>query len=571
MEKKPNKFKKVRLGDLLLNAGLVNELQIQTAIHLQKEKGGKLGDILVEQKFVTEQDMAKLLSEQLKIKFVDLNTYNLNADVIRKIPENISRKCSALLLEEKNGEYIVGMVDPTDIVSYDQIYEQLGSTFKAVLVLASDLLKVIDRIYRKTEEISSRAEELRSTISGTNLELLSDTDELAAEAAPVAKLLESIFEDAVQVRASDIHIEPDANKLRIRQRIDGVLNEHIIPQVPKKPIASALVSKIKLISKLNISEKRIPQDGRFQFTVRGKTIDVRVSTMPTQHGESVVMRLLEQSSQLLQMDQLGLPDYVLERLLYLIHRPNGMLLVTGPTGSGKTTTLYAAISELNTAERKIITIEDPIEYSIPRITQVQVNTAIGLTFATVLRSTLRQDPNIIMIGEMRDEETVSIGLRASMTGHFVLSTLHTNDSISSAMRLIDMGAQGFLVASGLRAVIAQRLMRKICEHCKTEYVLSKTEESWLNNLFSHYKGGKKFNIGKGCSRCNNSGYSGRMGVYELLEIDAGLSTALRENNPEAFGNIARQQKHFKPLSLSALEAAESGKTTVEELLRISVS
>lgn len=568
MPDKINKFKKVRLGDLLLDAGLVNELQLQTALNIQQEKGGKLGDILISNKFVTDKDIAKLLSEQLKIEFVDLNTYNFNLDIIRKLPEKISRKCSALLLEQKNDEYTVGMVDPTDIVSYDQIYDQLGGNFKAVLILESDFNAIVDHVYRKTEEISSLAEELRSTISGASAELATDTDEMGAEAAPVAKLLESIFEDALQVRASDIHIEPDANQLRIRQRIDGVLNEHIIP---KKSIASALVIKIKLISKLNISEKRIPQDGRFQFTVRGKTVDVRVSTMPTQHGESVVMRLLEQSSELLQLDQLGLPDYALERILYLIHRPNGLMLVTGPTGSGKTTTLYAAISELNSAARKIITIEDPIEYSIKRITQVQVNTTIGLSFATILRSSLRQDPDIVMVGEMRDEETVSIGLRASMTGHFVLSTLHTNDSISSAMRLIDMGAQGFLVASGLRVIIAQRLMRKICEHCKTGHVLNKTEEAWLKNLFPSYQSGRNFKIGKGCSRCNNTGYSGRMGVYELLEIDPTLSTALRENDTEAFNAGAKQQKHFRPLTLSALEAAEAGKTTVEELLRIAVS
>lgn len=568
MPDKINKFKKVRLGDLLLNAGLVNELQIQTALNIQQEQGGKLGDILIANKFVTDKDIAKLLSEQLKIEFVDLNTYNFNLDVIRKLPEKISRKCSALLLEEKNGEYTVGMVDPTDIVSYDQIYDQLGGSFKAVLILESDFTAIVDQVYRKTEEISSLAEELRSTISSASADLASDTDEMGAEAAPVAKLLESIFEDALQVRASDIHIEPDANQLRIRQRVDGVLSEHIIP---KKAIASALVIKIKLISKLNISEKRIPQDGRFQFTVRGKTVDVRVSTMPTQYGESVVMRLLEQSSELLKLEQLGLPDHVLERVMYLIHRPNGIILTTGPTGSGKTTTLYAAITELNSAARKIITIEDPVEYSIQRVIQVQVNPTIGLDFATILRSSLRQDPDIVMVGEMRDQETVSIGLRASMTGHLVLSTLHTNDSISSAMRLIDMGAQGFLVASGLRAIIAQRLIRKICEHCKTNHIITKTEESWLKNLFPNYKDGHNFKIGKGCSRCNQTGYSGRIGVYELLEIDSVLATALRENNTEAFTAAAKKQKYFKPLTLSALEAAEAGKTTVEELLRVAIS
>lgn len=560
-------FKKIRLGDLLLNAGLVNELQIQTALKIQQEKGGRLGDILIEQKFVTEKAIAQTLSEQLKIHFIDLNRYPINLNVIRKLPEKISRKCQTLLLEENPTECMIGMVDPTDVVSYEEVFEQLNVKLTVVIILETDFNSICDQVFRKTEEITSLAAELQGSISG-GIDFGEDFEALGAEAAPVAKLLESIFEDAVQVGASDVHIEPDESILRIRQRVDGVLHEHILQ---KKEIAPALVIKIKLISKLNISEKRIPQDGRFQVTVKGRSIDVRVSTMPIRHGESVVMRLLDQSNSLLKINQLGMPEHLLERILYLIHRPNGMMLVTGPTGSGKTTTLYAAVSELNSQEKKIITIEDPVEYSIHRINQVQVNANIGLTFATVLRSALRQDPDIVMIGEMRDEETVSIGLRASMTGHLVLSTLHTNDSISSAMRLIDMGAQGFLVASGLRCIIAQRLIRKICEHCRADHNLTQTERIWLKNLLLEDMAQYQFKIGKGCSRCNESGYAGRIAIYELLEIDIPLSEALRDNDTQKFTEIAKVQKNFKPLAYSALEYAKTGKSTIEELLRIAVS
>jgi len=562
-----HQFKKIRLGDLLLNAGLVNELQIQTALKIQEENGGRLGDILIAQKFVTEKEVAKVLSEQLKIPFIDLNNYAINPEVIRKLPEKITRKCKTLLLEQREKDFLIGMVDPTDIVSYDEVYENLQNTLNIALILESDFNKLCDEVFRKTEEISSLAAELQGSISAA-IDFGDDTGSLGTEAVPVAKLLESIFEDALQVGASDIHIEPDEHILRIRQRVDGVLHEHILP---KKEIAPALVIKIKLISKLNISEKRMPQDGRFQAIFKGKHIDVRVSTMPIRYGESVVMRILDQSSSILRINQLGIPEHLLERIQYLIHRPNGMVLVTGPTGSGKTTTLYAALSELNSQEKKIITIEDPVEYAISRLNQVQVNANIGLTFAAVLRSAVRQDPDIIMVGEMRDEETVSIGLRASMTGHLVLSTLHTNDSISSAMRLIDMGAQGFLVASGLRCIIAQRLIRKICEHCKADHKLTFTEQIWLKNLLQEDLGNHIFKIGRGCNRCNQTGYTGRTAIYELLEIDPPLAEALRRNDNQQFTEVAKLQKNFKPLAFSALEYAKTGVSSIEELLRVAVA
>ncbi|HAS15298.1 MAG TPA: MSHA biogenesis protein MshE, partial [Idiomarina abyssalis] len=384
------------------------------------------------------------------------------------------------------------------------------------VVPEGELMQAFDNLYRRTKEIETFASQLQDEYEDTSefelgqLSLDDDTDE-----ATVAKLLQSIFEDAVQVRASDIHIEPDDRKLRIRQRVDGVLQENVLDETN---IANALVLRLKLMAGLDISERRLPQDGRFNMKVRKHSIDVRVSTMPVQYGESCVLRLLDQSAGLLSLEQTGMPDSILKRVRNLIKRPHGMLLVTGPTGSGKTTTLYGALSELNTEGKKVITVEDPVEYRLPRISQVQVNSKIGLDFSRVLRTTLRQDPDIIMVGEMRDHETVEIGLRGSITGHLVLSTLHTNDAITSAMRLIDMGAPPYLVAAALRGILAQRLVRRVCDKCTEDYQPDEPESQWLEHLkegSSQYS----FKRGAGCQSCNHTGYRGRIGVFELLEMN----------------------------------------------------
>ena len=353
--------------------------------------------------------------------------------------------------------------------------------------------------------------------------------------------------------------------LRIRQRVDGVLQESIIPG---RQIIDALVLRIKLIAKLNISEKRVPQDGRFHISVKNREIDVRVSTMPVQFGESVVMRLLDQSQGILSLTKIGMPPSILAKIQFYIKRPHGLILLTGPTGSGKSTTLYAILNELNDKTKKIITIEDPVEYTLPRVNQVQINTSIDLTFARVLRSALRQDPEIVMIGEMRDEETARIGLRAALTGHLVLSTLHTNDSISSAMRLLDMGAEGYLVAAALRLVVAQRLIRTLCDSCAVTALPSMDELELLRLLIGNIEPSWQFKKGKGCSRCNGLGYSGRVGVHELLEIDYPLADALRSGDSNKFASLAAQQKDFKPLVKSAFAYAIDGRTTLEEVFRL---
>ncbi|NOQ81018.1 MAG: MSHA biogenesis protein MshE, partial [Methylophaga sp.] len=416
-----------------------------------------------------------------------------------------------------------------------------------------------------TEQIDSLAEVLDEELAETDFDLQSLTQSTSTADAPVVKLLQAIFEDAVAASASDIHIEPDSNVLRIRQRIDGVLHEQLVDEIR---IANALTSRLKLMAGLNISEKRLPQDGRFNIKVKKKSIDVRLSTMPMVHGESVVMRLLDHSQGLLDFAKLGIPEHVLQPLRQIIKKPHGLLLVTGPTGSGKTTTLYAALNEINTAETKIITAEDPVEYQLPRINQVQIHEKIGLTFPTVLRTALRQDPDVILIGEMRDQETVEIGLRAAMTGHLVFSTLHTNDAISTVSRLMDMGAEGFLVATSLQAVLAQRLVRRLCPDCRVSHELDEHDKLWLQQVSSLQTSLAEFYQPVGCHRCNNTGYKGRIGVYELLIITPDLSASLQKNDSILFTELAARQPNFKRLSTHAIELATQGVTTLEEVLRI---
>lgn len=558
--------KKIRLGDLLIEKGLITEDQLMQSLSTQKKTGQKLGRTLITSGFVSEEQMLELLSTQLQVPFIDLKQYNYDAETIQIIPETLARRYRVVSLKKNpDGSLLVGMADPTDIFAYDELSKQLKCHLHLAVARESEIMSTIDMVYRRTSEISNLAEELGDELAESDIDLQELVQGEDVANAPVVKLLQSIFEDAVQIGASDIHIEPDENVLRIRTRVDGVLQEQVMKE---KRIVGALVSRLKLMASLNISERRIPQDGRFNIRVRDRSIDVRLSTMPIQNGESVVMRLLDQSGDALVLDQLGMNKSLLTRFRKNIHRPHGMILVTGPTGSGKTTTLYAALSELNLAEKKIITVEDPVEYRLPRINQVQVNNKIGLDFATVLRTALRQDPDTILIGEMRDQETASIGLRASITGHMVLSTLHTNDAISTVNRLIDMGAEGFLVATALRAVLAQRLVRKICKSCKTEYTPEKQEIVWLYSLLGENADNAKFFHGTGCPHCNNTGYSGRVGVFEFLEIDDVLADDLRREDSSAFAKHAKTNPNFIPFSQHAIEFASQGITSLEEVIRI---
>ncbi len=557
---------KMRLGDLLVHENIITNDQLLQALKSQKVSGRKLGDALIELGYLGEQQLLEFLAQQLDVPFLDINQLHISSEVALLLPEVHARRLRALVIEDQGDTVLIGMSDPADLSGLDQLEDMLApKRIKLAVVMESQLYEAFDSLYRRTADIESFASQLGEEYQQTSDFDLSATFMDEGGDATVGKLLQSVFEDAVQMRASDIHIEPDEHQLRIRQRIDGVLQESILQE---NKIASAMALRLKLMAGLDISEKRLPQDGRFNLTVKGHRIDVRMSTMPVQHGESVVMRLLDQSAGLLSFDETGMPDELVERLRHQISRPHGMILVTGPTGSGKTTTLYAALSELNQSSKKIITAEDPVEYRLPRINQVQVNSKIDLTFSSVLRTALRQDPDILMIGEMRDQETVEIGLRGALTGHLVLSTLHTNDAITSALRLLDMGAAGFLVGSSLRAIIAQRLVRRVCDNCITDYQLTSQENLWLSNLTNGRVDDKAFKKGKGCQSCQYTGYKGRIGVFELLEMNELMMTALKRDDTETFTRHAKEHPSFRPLALAAFDYALQGITSVDEVLRL---
>ena len=470
------------------------------------------------------------------------------------------------MLEDGSSYYRVAMADPTDLFAYDEIARLVKKSIELAVVNESELLQTIDRIYRRTDEITDFARELEQELGDTVVDFGGLGATPGQEEAPVVKLLQSVFDDATQVRASDIHIEPQEDKLQIRFRIDGVL--HLQTEADMK-IAPALALRLKLVSGLDISEKRLPQDGRFAFKVKQQQVDVRISTMPTQHGESIVMRLLNQSGGTLKLDSIGMPKAMLERFRAIVQRPNGLVLVTGPTGSGKTTTLYGALAELNTLERKLITVEDPVEYRLPGINQVQVNDKIDLSFAKVLRSALRQDPDVVLVGEMRDQETAQIGMRAAMTGHLVLSTLHTNDAVSTPIRLLDMGVPRYMVATSIQVVLAQRLVRVVCESCTEPYVLKPNESEWLKSELKDTVSTYKFVHGRGCDHCNGSGYRGRTGVYEMLEMTEAVAEAANHHDPAHFMAVAQTQMAGHTLRRHAVVLAINGRTTVSEAMRIS--
>jgi MSHA biogenesis protein MshE len=556
--------KKIRLGDLLVEKGLITDDQLKLALSEQKKLGRKLGGTLIELGMIDEDSMLNLLSSQLSIPLIDLNNYNYNDDVAKLLPEIIARRYRAMVLDDQGSDYLVAMADPTDIYALDEIQAKLNKPIKQAIVREAALLENFDLVYRRTEEISALAVALGQDLSDSAGDL-DDLLQTEMTDAPVAKLLQSIFEDAVQVGASDIHIEPDQSVVRVRQRVDGVLHEQVMKETQ---IAPAVVVRLKLMAGLNISEKRLPQDGRFNMVVNNREIDVRISTMPVQFGESVVMRLLDQTKGALDIEKLGMPPDLLRRFRKNFHLPNGMILVTGPTGSGKTTSLYAALAELNRPRTKIITVEDPVEYRLSRVNQVQVNAKIGLGFANVLRSALRQDPDIIMVGEMRDAETVEIGVSAAMTGHLVLSTLHTNDTVSTATRLMDMGVEGYLLATTLRTIIAQRLVRKICKTCSEEYTPDAFEAGWLEHNLKVNATEHQYKKGRGCKQCGGDGYQGRMGVYELLDMNSELAEALRNGDSQGFVNAAARAPGYEPLVNVAHQHAAAGLTTIDEMFRL---
>jgi len=555
---------KIRLGDLLVQQKLISQEQLGEALEKQRQSGRKLGRVLIEHGFVSEDQISGAIARQLQIPFLDLRQIHVRPEIVRLLPEQLARRFRAIVLEQRENKVLLAMADPTDLFAFDEIINHLNREVELAVVNEGALLQFVDRVYRRTEEISELARNLTDDLGDEVIDFGALAATQSAEEAPVMRLLQTLFEDAMQVRASDIHVEPQERNLQIRFRIDGVLS--IATEADRK-IGPALIQRLKLMADLDIAEKRLPQDGRFILRLKQRSIDVRMSTIPTQFGESAVLRLLTGAGQAGLAD-LGMRANHFERFSKLIHRPHGLVLVTGPTGSGKTTTLYAALSDLNTPERKILTVEDPVEYRLAGINQVQANDKIDLTFARALRAFLRQDPDIILLGEMRDAETAQIALRAALTGHLVLSTLHTNDAPSAAARLMDMGAPAYLLATSLAGIVAQRLVRKLCASCAVPAQLDSQESAWLKHELSAGEDISALRQAKGCSHCNHTGYHGRQGIYELLEIDAELATLLNRGDTSAFRIAAQQRLIGQTLRDEAMRLVREGLTSVAEAMRV---
>jgi MSHA biogenesis protein MshE len=558
--------RRIRLGDVLVEHGTISAEQLATALTEQRRSGRKLGRVLGDLGFVSESALHELLAKHLQVPFVDLKQARIDREAVKLLPEALARRYRALVLLQDARGLLVGMADPSDLHAYDELRSKLKLPIRLALVGEADFLKTLDAVYRHTDEIATLAEAVRDDLQQGDVDL----DQLSAEEsspdAPVLKLLQTMFNDAIKARASDIHIEPGENVLRIRLRVDGVLQQQVIEG---RRVASALVTRLKLMCGLDIAEKRLPQDGRFTIRVQDAAVDVRLATMPTTHGESVVMRLLSQSATLLSLEKLGMTAATEVRFRRLVERNAGMVLVTGPTGSGKTTTLYAALNHINKPGVKVITVEDPVEYRMDGITQVQVLPKIGLDFARVLRTALRQDPDIILVGEIRDRETVDIALRGAMTGHFVFSTLHTINAIATVNRLLDMGAPGYMIAAAVHGIVAQRLVRRVCADCTQPATPTVNQIAWLATCRPGLKlGPQKFMAGAGCTYCNLTGYRGRVAVYELLEIDRTLADAVGRGDLEGFARAARGSAGYLPLAQGAIDYALAGVTSLAEAMAV---
>jgi MSHA biogenesis protein MshE len=558
------------IGEALISQGWLTSKQLADALQEQKRTGLKLGQILIDNNFVSEEQIAQVLATQQKLPFVDLRQYNIQREKSRVLGEMQARKYRALVLEERKDTFLVAIADPFNLSAQDALSVLLKRPIEYVVVSNNQLSASIDRVYLKDEQLTEFARAIESDIDRDhNIVNLNRISTAVNDAdAPVVKLLQSVFREAAQMRASDIHIEAQEKKLVVRFRVDGALHTQVEADLK---IAPPLVVKLKLMAGLDITEKRLPQDGRISVkTDESRQLDIRMSTLPTQFGESVVLRILMQSQGMKDLEALGMPEEVFKRFLVAINTPNGIVLSTGPTGSGKTTTLYGALSRLNSPEVKILTCEDPVEYRIAGINQVQVNDKIGLTFPKVLRSFLRQDPDILLVGEIRDNETAEIATRAAMTGHLVLSTLHTNDAVSTPARLMDMGIPGFLIATTLRAVLSQRLLRLVCTECAQPHEPSTEEREWIGRYFGSIPAGATLRKGAGCPHCNGSGYHGRTGIFELLDMTQALAAALHTANPVHFEEVARQQIGQHSLMHQGFALAFQGLTTVSEVIKNSL-
>lgn len=542
------------LEEVLVERGILTQEQLDSAKKEAEETGRSLKDVLIESGFISKEHIPLLLSIELGVKTVDLANVIVEPEVANLVPEPVVRRLKVLPLFREGNNLTVAMADPTDIRIIDELHRTTGLMIEPVLASEMEIVRAIDQTYGAADTIY---EIVRSI---DEKKILSAKD--AGEEAPIVKLTNLIIVQAIRDRASDVHIEPEEKMVRVRYRIDGVL--HRVLSLPKF-LQMPVTSRIKIMSDLDIAERRLPQDGRIKMEVGNKSVDLRVSVHPTLHGENIVLRILDKSSIMIGIENLGLSEQDLKAFLDLIHKPYGMILVTGPTGSGKTTTLYSALNRLNTEDRNIMTMEDPIEYQLPIVRQTQVNPQIGLTFAAGLRAILRQDPDIVMVGEIRDLETAEIAVHAALTGHLVFSTLHTNDAPSAFTRLVDMGVEPFLVSSSVIGVIAQRLVRVICEKCKEPY---QPTPAVLKDLGLSESEDVHLYRGKGCPLCKGTGYRGRTGIFSVLKVSPKIQELVVNRAPAGEIDKVARSEGMKTLREDCLEKVLKGITTVEEMLRV---
>ncbi|PIR22707.1 MAG: type II secretion system protein GspE [Deltaproteobacteria bacterium CG11_big_fil_rev_8_21_14_0_20_45_16] len=554
------------LGAYLIKAQLIDESQLREALNEQTETGHqeRLGEILIRRKVISEAHLLEALAKHLGLRFVrSINDREIPEELLKKIPTRFAKKFQILPVGVRGKKVEVVCADPLNTAAIDDVQILLERPVRIAVCPTSVITEAINRSYDRISTADQAVEEFDTEVLDENVlnepvDLLDTEDE-----APIIRLVNSILFRSVKERASDIHVEPYEREVSVRFRIDGDLYD--ILKVPKR-IQNSFTSRIKLIGGLNIAEKRLPQDGRIRIKIAGKDIDLRLSTIPTAHGERIVMRLLDKGANLLDLKHLGFADRMLKNIHELIAKPYGILLVTGPTGSGKTTTLYACLSNINREDINIITVEDPIEYQIPGIGQIQTNDKIGLTFASGLRSILRQDPDVILIGEIRDKETAEIAVQASLTGHLVLSSIHTNDACSCVARLVDMGIEPFLVASSLVGILAQRLVRQVCSECRE--LIEPTQEQLARINLERLPAGSTVYRHKGCERCHYTGYTGRVGIFELLPIDENLRSIILKHSDSVSIKKAAMAQGFQPMRIDGIRKVLSGVTTIEEVLAV---
>jgi type IV pilus assembly protein PilB len=573
MQDQPMQERRPKLGDILLERNLINEEQVQQILDLQRREYKRFGEIVRDQRLVSERDLIRALAQQLGVEVFNLNTYDPQEGLASRIPEDVARRTRSVPVEiTDEGDLLkVAVLDPMDVAKLDDLKRLAGLDIEPIIGTQTEIERAIERLYGLTSffrdfDDLSDDDALEFVQLDESRDEDYDIQEITeiAEEAPVVRLVNLIIAKALRDGASDVHIEPSSHHLRIRYRINGVLIEE--DMAPPKRLQPAVITRIKILANMDIAEKRIPQDGRFHVRLHGMEVDIRVSTLPTYHGEKVVLRLLETNRDELRLEMIGFPSTELVEFRQLIRRPNGILLVTGPTGSGKTTTLYSALSEINSPEKNIVTVEDPIEYQLEMINQVQTNPKAGLTFASSLRSILRQDPDIIMVGEIRDVETARIAVQASLTGHLVFSTLHTNDAVGAVVRLVDMGIPPYLIANSVMGVLAQRLVRTICDNCRISY----EPDPEMLRQFAEVEAfrGFQFTQGKGCTECMNTGYRKQTGLFELLLITRQIRDLINAGAESTAIIEAGSNRGLRLLREDGLDKVLRGITTLEEVVRV---